>query len=496
MNNLTLLNLQELNLASIAPMLSLIVFGLFILCIGTFKKDLSRTFYTVFCLIAIMLNIGIVIDSNRMMSGFFGLMVIDGISIISQLVILTASALFIPLALSTKRFFEYEMSEYYALFLFMIAGFEFMVSSNNLILIFIGLETSSLALYTLIALHNKLKSIEAAIKYFTMGALGAGFFVFGAAMFYLASGSLEINFTGEVIRDLNLQDSMVVILGCVFMFSAIGFKLSLIPFHTWVPDVYEGTNAPLAGYMSVVPKVAGFIVAMRLFESLANSGIQWVHDMLYISAVLTMTIANSMALVQRDVKRMLALSSIAHAGFVLCAIVVGTSGANTALFLYWIMFLFANLGAFSMLWVARCDDTVCWDRRFKHPYEKFAGLVKTLPSYAVIMAIFMVALAGIPPFSVFWGKIYLIFAAVATDHIVLAVIMVLNSALAIYYYLKLVVYMFLKEPVVKDKNLYIANTSNALKVIVGFAVITTLTAMLMINPLLEFIAKFVVASGF
>ncbi|MDO5045116.1 NADH-quinone oxidoreductase subunit NuoN [Campylobacter sp.] len=496
MNDTALLNLDELNLASIAPMLSLIVFGLFILCIGTFKKDLSRTFYTVFCLIAIMLNIGIVMDSDRFMTGFFGLMVIDGISILSQLVILTASALFIPLALSTKRFFEYEMSEYYALFLFMIAGFEFMVSSNNLILIFIGLETSSLALYTLIALHNKKKSIEAAIKYFTMGALGAGFFVFGAAMFYLSSGSVEIGFAGEVIKELNLQDSMIVILGCVFMFSAIGFKLSLIPFHTWVPDVYEGTNAPLAGYMSVVPKVAGFIVALRLFESLAHSGIAWVHDMLYIVAVLTMTLANVMALVQRDVKRMLAFSSIAHAGFVLCAIVIGTTTANTALFLYWIMFLFANLGAFSMLWVARCDDVVCWDRRFKHPYEKFAGMIRTLPSYAVIMGIFMISLAGIPPFSVFWGKIYLVLAAVSSDHIALAVIMMINSALAIYYYLKLVVYMFLKEPVVKDKNLYIANTSSALKVIVGFAVMATITAIFMINPLLKIISSYVVASGF
>lgn len=496
MNDLIFIDIDQLNLASVASMFSLIVFALFILCIGTFKKDLSRTFYTVFCLIAIMLNAGIVIDHNILSMGFFDLMLIDGISVISQIVILTASSLFIPLALSTKPFFEYKVSEFYALFLFMIAGFEFMVSSNNLILIFIGLETSSLALYTLIALHNKIRSIEAAIKYFTMGALGAGFFVFGAAMFYMTTGSTEINVIGEVIQESGLQNSMIATLGCIFMFSAIGFKLSLIPFHTWVPDVYEGTNAPLAGYMSVVPKVAGFIVALRLFESLSHSQIAWVDEMLYISAILTMSLANIMALVQRDVKRMLAFSSIAHAGFVLCAIVVGTSQSNTALFFYWIMFLFANLGAFSMLWVARCDDTVCWDRRFKHPFDKFAGLIKTLPSYAVIMAIFMVALAGIPPFSVFWGKMYLISAAIAEGHIFLAVVMAINSALAIYYYLKLVVYMFLKEPIVSDKNLYIANTSSALKVIVGFAVITTAGAIFMIDFLLEFIASFVLASGF
>ncbi|QKG29626.1 NADH-quinone oxidoreductase subunit NuoN [Campylobacter sp. RM16187] len=496
MNELVFVSLAELNISSVASMLSLIFFALLILCISTFKKDLSKTFYTVLCLIAIMLNLGIVIDHNILSKGFFDLLLVDGISVLSQIIILIASSLFIPLSLSTKRFFEYEISEFYALFLFMIAGFEFMVSSNNLILIFIGLETSSLALYTLIALHNKIKSIEAAIKYFTMGALGSGFFVFGAAMFYMATGSVEINLIADVIKQSGLQGSMIATLGCVFMFGAIGFKLSLIPFHTWVPDVYEGANSPLAGYMSVVPKVAGFIVALRLFEALAHSDIYWVHYMLYISAILTMTLANIMALVQRDVKRMLAFSSIAHAGFVLCAIVIGTSQANVSLFLYWIMFLFANLGAFSMLWVARCDDTVCWDKRFKHPYEKFAGLIKTLPNYAVIMAIFMVALAGIPPFSVFWGKMYLISSAIAGNHVVLAVVMALNSAIAIYYYLKLVVVMFLKEPIVSDKNLYIANTSGALKAIVGFAAITTIGAIFMIDSLLEFIASFVIASGF
>ncbi|MBR8465466.1 NADH-quinone oxidoreductase subunit NuoN [Campylobacter sp. faydin G-140] len=496
MNELTILNLKQLSFASISPMLSLIVFALFILCVGVAKKDLSRRFYSVFCIIAISINVGLVLDFNGLSSSFFDMLLIDGIAIISQLIILLASSLFIPLALSSKEYFEYKIAEYYALFLFMLAGFEFMVSSNNLLVIFIGLETSSLALYTIIALHNKVKSVEAALKYFTMGSLSAGFFSFGMAMFYLVCGSIDIAYIGATIANLNLSDNIIVLFGCVFIASAIGFKLSLIPFHTWVPDVYEGSNAPLAGYMSIVPKVAGFIVAMRFFEMLSSSGLAWVQDILYIVAVATMSIANIMALVQRDVKRMLAFSSIAHAGVVLCALVVGDSNANIALFFYWIMFVFANLGAFSMLWVARCDDIVCFDKRFKHPYEKFAGIVKFLPSYAVIMAIFMIALAGIPPFSVFWGKMLLLNSLISSGFIILAIIVMINSAIAIYYYTKLIVFMFLKEPIVTDKSLYTANVSMALKVIVGFAVVGTMFAFLFGGVLIEYIGYFVHASGF
>ena len=183
----------------------------------------------------------------------------------------------------------------------MIAGFLFMVSSNNLLIIFLGLEISSLCLYTLIALHNKAKSVEAAIKYFAMGSLSAGFFAMAIAMFYLATNSIDIARIGVVIKDLSLNQNLIILLGCVFIASAIGFKLSLIPFHTWIPDVYEGSNAPLAGYMSIVPKVAGFIVALRIFAMLEGSGISWIKDMLYIIAVLTMSLANIMALVQKDV---------------------------------------------------------------------------------------------------------------------------------------------------------------------------------------------------
>jgi len=234
---------------------------------------------------------------------------------------------------------------------------------------------------------------------------------------------------------------------------------------------------------------------MRLFEMLVSSGVVWVEHILYAAVVLTMTLANLTALVQEDVKRMLAFSSISHAGFMMAAILIGTTQANTALFLYWTLFMFTNLGAFTMLWIVRHRKNL-WDERYQHPYTKFSGLVKIMPTTATIMGIFMFALAGMPPFSVFWGKLYLISAAINSEFIFLAVIIALNSAIAVYYYMKLVIYMFLKEPVTADAKLYATNASTPLKVIVGVAVIFTIFAIVFVEPLLTVITKYVIASGF
>jgi len=422
-------------------------------------------------------------------------MLMDGISILAQIVILLSSALFIPLALTSKRFHEFSYPEFFALFLFMIAGFQFMVATDNLILIFIGLETASLALYTLIAMHNRPRSFEAAIKYFTMGALAAGLYAFGALILYALTGNVEINKIAEVLAANEYEPIGGILFAVVFMLAAFGFKLSMVPFQTWVPDVYEGASAALAGYMSVVPKIAAFVVAMRLFEFLTNADIVWIEAVLWVIVVLTMTITNLMALVQKDVKRMLAYSSISHAGFVMAAILIGTTQANSGLFFYWVLFLFANLGAFTMLWISR-HKTNKFDDRFDHPYEKFAGMVNILPVGAVLMGIFMFSLAGVPPFSLFWGKMYLMSAAINADYIVLAVIMALNSAIAVYYYLKLVVYMFLKDPKTNDSTRYVKNLSTSLKTIIGFSAAATIFTIFFAGPLLEIITNYVTISGY
>ena len=589
-----------LNLASIAPMAILGGFALLMLAVSLFARTLSYKFYAVITILALALGFGLVFGYNSGIRGLFDVMLVDGIATLSMLIMLAGSIFFIFLSLGARSAHEYHTAEFFVLFLFVLVGYEFMVASENLMMILVGLETGSLALYTLIALHNRARSVEAALKYFIMGALGSGFFAFGAAMFFLSTGSMEISNIAQIAKSSNLQTNVLLFAACSFMIVSIGFKLSLIPFHTWTPDVYEGASSAMAGFLSVVPKIAGFVVAIRLFEALQSIGVQWLNIVLYAVAVLTMSLANLMALVQRDVKRMLAFSSVSHAGFVLCAIVIGSTQANAALFTYWILYAVANLGAFAFIWCVRqrrarslnlkfktqspalnlnangegsesfisntkpafsqnhepsfagelnlgasgqdsacaewsvkaseqnskasgpnlkaiepdaeatlfgtktcepgaeiCAQSSKFSARFEHPFEKFDGLIRTHPLFALCSAIFMLSLAGIPPFSVFWGKMYLLSAAVNSGYFALAVIMAVNSALALYYYLRLIVRMFLHEP---REDAELDGSLSAVSVQIKFAVVLASVACVLAPFLVKFLTgavnNFVFLSGY
>jgi len=596
-----------LNLASIAPMAILGGFALLMLAVSLFARTLSYKFYAVITILALALGFGLVFGYNSGIRGLFDVMLVDGIATLSMLIMLAGSIFFIFLSLGARSAHEYHTAEFFVLFLFVLVGYEFMVASESLMMILVGLETGSLALYTLIALHNCARSIEAALKYFIMGALGSGFFAFGAAMFFLSTGSMEISNIAQIAKSSNLQTSVLLFAACSFMIVSIGFKLSLIPFHTWTPDVYQGASSAMAGFMSVVPKIAGFVVAIRLFEALGSIGLQWLNIVLYAVAVATMSLANLMALVQRDVKRMLAFSSVSHAGFVLCAIVIGSTQANAALFTYWILYAVANLGAFAFIWCVRqrrarslnlkfktqspalnlnanseekvnfisnaklsfsqnhelgstgelnlgangqnlacgegsskaseqnfkageqnskeneqnfkvsepgaeaipfgtetcepgaeiCAQSSKFTARFEHPFEKFDGLIRTHPFFALCAAIFMLSLAGIPPFSVFWGKMYLLSAAVNSGYFALAVIMAVNSALALYYYLRLIVRMFLHEP---REDAELDGSLSAVSVQIKFAVVLASVVCVLAPFLVKFLTgavnNFVFLSGY
>ena len=489
-------SLESLNLITLAPMLIAIAGGLIILILDLINDKLHKSLYVMMTLLVLFVDFGAVLGLNVNERGFFDVMLIDGISIIAQLMIIVGSMIFIPLALTSKRFHEYSYPEFFAMFLFMIAGFQFMVASDNLILIFVGIETASLALYTLIALHNRSNSYEAAVKYFTMGALAAAFYAMGSAAIYALTGSIELYKVAEVMATrLGETGVMVTIFGAaMLLLVAFAFKLSLFPFHTWAPDVYEGASAPLAGYMSIVPKIAAIVVAIRIFGMYIDLGVEWVRIILLAMSVITMTLANIMALVQDDVKRMLAYSSISHAGFVMAALALSTTEGTTGIFLYYALFMFTNLGAFSMLWISRHKNRR-FNERYDHPYEKFAGFIKIMPVGAVIMAIFMLSLAGVPPFSLFWGKIYIMQAAVNSGYVWLAIVMGLNSAIAAYYYLKLIVYMFLKDPV-KDVDTVYYNLSKPLMAVIGMATVATIAAIFYVQPLVSYLYYMISASGY
>lgn len=491
------IDIASLNLASIAPMSVAILGALVILCVDLFTKHVDKHLYVVFTILFLLIDLGAVITYGGATRGFFDVMLVDGISVLAQAIIVIASGLFIFLSLSKQRFHEYRYPEYFALFLFMTAGFQFMTASDNLILIFVGLETASMSLYTMIAMHNSNKSTEGAIKYFTMGALAAGFFAFGSMIFYYVTGSVELSVIAQHLATNGFEPYPIILVGVVFMLGALGFKLSLVPFHVWAPDVYEGSSAAMAGYIAIVPKIAALVVAIRFFEIFVAVDNAWVHGVLYGVAVITMTLPNLIALVQTDVKRMLAYSSISHAGFVLVAIMLGTTQALEGLFLYWILFAFVNLGAFAMLWVHRTKEKPSfYGFKSDYQFDKFTGLIKTAPLSAVLLAILMFGLAGVPPFSVFWGKMYLLSATINSGEVVLALIMVANSAIAAYYYMKLIIYMFFKDRE-DDKVLeYTQMSGTILKVIIAIAVTFSVTAIFWVSPILTVVSNAVQISGF
>ena len=484
------LTLASLNIFSIVPIIITLLGALGILVLDLIIPRFYRGIFVSLSAIILALSLASVIFMDGGESGFFGFIIMDGFALVAQIIILTTSILFIFLSLSKNSYREFECAEFYALFLFMIVGYQFMVSSANIIVIFLGLEASSLALYALIALSKNDKSLESALKYFTLGAVGSGFFAFGIVFIYASVGSLELGdlaVFAEYATNTKESNRYFLLLGFIFLLGAVGFKLSFFPFHSWVPDIYEGANPPLAFYMSIATKIAGFIVAIRVFS--AFLGFEFANVVFLIIVALTTTIPNIIALVQSDVQRMLAYSSISQAGFGLACIFVGSVDSINALFLYWILFAFSNLGAFGLLWLSH-NKKRTFDLRFDFPYAKFSGLIKTAPLLAIAFAVFMLSLGGIPPFGLFWGKIFVISSAINSGYIALAIILLLNSAIAIYYYMKLIIFMFLKEPLSVKPEIYTQNASPASIAVITIAFFVCVGAIAFLGMIMAYLGQY------
>lgn len=462
---MSFIDLNEVNLYAISPILALIAFGILILIIGVFFKELDKKFFITLSLIGVIFSIFCIINITSPGTSFYNLYNIDGFAFVSQLLVGLGALLFLPLNFNNIKDNEANVPEFYALFLFMIAAFMLMVGSFNLIFIFIALETGSLVLYTLIAMNSHAKSIEAAIKYFSLGALSAGLFCFGSAMLYLGSGSLDLLTISEHIITFDIKENIIILLGAAFLIASIGFKLSLVPFHMWVKDVYEGASLNLSGFISVVPKVAACIVAIRIFRLLSESGIEYINAILIILAVVTMSVSNIAALAQKDIRSMLAYSSISHAGFVLTAILIGSKDSMMSMFYYWGMLLFVNIATFALIGLITPSNS-----RYTHEHNRLNGLFSVSPIFALVLGLFFITLAGIPPFSMFWAKMLLISSAISNGYLDLGIIMVINSAIALVYYLKPVVSMFMK---INNLQVDILNISLPVKIIIFISVFIT-----------------------
>lgn len=329
-------------------------------------------------------------------------------------------------------------SEVYAIILFATTGMIVLATATDLVTVFLGLETMSIALYVLAGVVKKDKrSIEAALKYFLLGAFSTGFFLYGIALLYGAAGSTNLAAIGAVT-----DKGLIYWAGTALLLTGFFFKISAVPFHMWTPDVYQGSPTPITGYMATAAKTAGFIsLILILSRALDTSVDQW-SEVFKVIAVLTMVFGNIIALVQTNVKRMLAYSSIAHAGYALVGLAAGTDAGFTAVQFYLFAYTLMNIGAFGV---------IAYYERYKEAdlteLDNYAGLGFQRPLMGVVLTIFLFSLAGIPPLLGFAGK-YLVFAAaVESGMISLAVIGVLTSAAAAYYYLRVMVYMYMREPV-------------------------------------------------
>jgi len=362
----------------------------------------------------------------------------DRYALFFALLLIAATALTILLSVDFLRLHALPAGEYYALMLLSTSGMVFMAAANDLIVIFLALEIMSVAVYVLVGmLRREVRSNEASLKYFLLGAFATGFLLYGIAFFYGATGSTRLDVVAQAVARDGLTPFLL--LGLALVLVGFGFKVALIPFHVWTPDVYEGAPTAVTAFMAVGVKAAAFAAFARVFAgALVSVAASWT-GVLWVLAALTMTVGNVGAVTQRNVKRMLAYSSIAHAGYALVGLVTATKAGEAALLYYLVVYAVMNLGAFGVL--------IALGRRGEpnEMLQDFAGVGFRQPVLGLTMAVFMLSLAGIPPTAGFAGKFYLFSAAVDAGYVGLAVIGVLNSVISVYYYLGVLVQMYMTE---------------------------------------------------
>jgi NADH-quinone oxidoreductase subunit N len=329
--------------------------------------------------------------------------------------------------------------EYPALILFAVIGMMLMTRANDLVIVFLGLELLSISLYVLVGFlrHDNLSN-ESGLKYLLLGAFATGFFLFGAAFTYGATGTTNYDGIVLAIANDNILSKIYLVLGIGLLLIGFAFKVALVPFHMWSPDVYQGAPTTVTGFLCTAPKAAGFGALLILFNNpLADIHYQW-QDIFWLLAVLTMTVGNVTALVQSNVKRMLAFSSISHAGFLVMGILVLNVSSISAVLFYLVTYSVINLGSFAIISSVEREENGL-------KFKDYRGLGLRYPWLAAAMTIFMISLAGFPPTAGFVAKYGLFSAAIAEGYVWLVVIAVLNTLISVYYYLRLVINMYMKE---------------------------------------------------
>ncbi len=378
--------------------------------------------------------------SGQNTTAFAGALAIDDFAVFFELAILFVAAVVILMSLSYADDVRLPGAEYYSLILFAALGMMLMAVAGDLIIIFLGLETMSIAIYVLAGLkRTDPRSNEAAIKYFLLGAFSTGFLLYGIALIYGATGTIKLEPIRTALEHGVGVGSPVLLLGIAMMLIGFGFKIAAVPFHMWTPDAYEGAPTPITAYMATGVKLAAFAGFLRVFPlhlGAVSADWSWV---LWVVAALTMTVGNVVAVVQTNIKRMLAYSAIAHAGYLLVGMAAVVPMAGAAMLYYLLGYVVANLGAFGVVTAlergGESHDLIA----------DFRGLAQRQPGLAAAMAIFLLSFTGVPPLVGFVGKFYIFSGAIQGGLVWLVIIAVLNSVMAAYYYIYIIVAMYMQE---------------------------------------------------
>ena len=440
--------LPRIEWSLLSPELILIGGALALLLAGTFRQD--RTMATASCVFTVAVAVAALVASWGLWEEVGGgeggarlavadAVVIDGYAVFFTIVICIAVGLGALLAHGYLRQEGLEAPSFMVLMMLSASGGIVMAKANDLILIFLGLEILSIALYVLAGYHQRRdQSREAAIKYFVLGSFSSAFFLYGVALTYGATGSTNLGFIAEFLATQTVTGG-VLMGGMALLLVGLGFKVAAVPFHMWTPDVYQGSPTPVTGFMAAAAKAAGFAALLRIFFSaLGTEQLDW-KPIVWVLAVLTMVVGSVLAVVQTDVKRMLAYSSISHAGYILIGLQAANDRGIAGSLFYLLAYSFLVLGSFATVAiVARRGDALTG-------LDAFRGLARDRPGLAFAFTVFLLAQAGVPFTSGFLAKFYVISAAVEARSYAIAIIAMLASVVAAFFYLRLIVVMYMTE---------------------------------------------------
>jgi len=426
-------------LSPAAPEMFLAGAAMLLLLVGVFRGEGSTrlvSWLSVIVLLATLAVAGLVGGGRQI--GFYGMYVTDAFGLFWKALVLIGSAAAIVMGLGYNERQHIARFEFPVLVLFATTGMMVMVSADDLITLYVGLELQSLALYVCAAFdRDSLRSTEAGLKYFVLGALASGMLLYGASLCYGFTGTTS--FAGlEKVAATGASTGLII--GVVFVTVGLAFKVSAVPFHMWTPDVYEGAPTPVTAFFSVAPKMAALALFIRfMIEPFGPLVAEWRQIIVFLS-IASIVLGAVAAIAQQNIKRLMAYSSISHVGYALIGLAAGTADGIRGVLVYMAIYLFMNLGTWAVILCMRQQG------RMVEGIADLAGLSRTQPALALAMAIFMFALAGIPPAAGFFAKLYIFVAAIHANLIVLAVIGVLASVVSAYYYLRIVRLMYFDEP--------------------------------------------------